>query len=209
MAATRRIHGVRARTMAGVVVAVAVLAVLPSVPAGAGGDPHPGPIDDVPIDPSDVAAPPVTMPGATDCFGDPLPPGTLFVPDTSPWTHWFYGTPGDDVIIGTSNPDMIDGGGGDDVICGYQGGDTVIGGEGADYVDGGGGYDDVVGDEGDDHLYGSAGGDALFGGEGSDDLFGELGDEFFDCGDTGSDFDIAIQDEGSSEWVIDCEVYIP
>ena len=147
----------------------------------------------------------------TDCFGEPIAMGTaLYVPDTSPWTHWFYGTPGDDVIIGTSGPDMIDGGGGHDVICGYQGGDELLGGEGVDHIDGGAGYDNVVGDEGDDVLYGSAGGDALFGGEGSDDLYGELVDEFFDCGTTGTDLDYANQGvDGFSEWVIDCEVFIP
>ena len=212
MAAMTMIQGWRARALAGA--AVAVLAVLPSVPAGAGGDPHAGHTDDVPVDLSDATA---TFPAGgipleplTDCFDDPIAWGTtLYVPDTSPWVHWFYGTPGDDVIIGTSGPDMIDGGGGHDVICGYQGGDTLIGGEGDDYIDGGGGYDDVVGDDGDDHLWGSAGGDAIFGGEGSDDLFGELGDEYFDCGDTGTDSDIAIEGEGYSEWVIDCEVFIP
>jgi hypothetical protein len=212
MAAMTMIQGWRARALAGA--AVAVLAMLPSVPAGAGGDPQASHTEDVPVGLSDATA---TSPAdgiphepLTDCFDDPIASGTtLYVPDTSPWTHWFYGTPGDDVIIGTSGPDMIDGGGGHDVICGYQGGDTLIGGEGDDYVDGGGGYDDVVGDEGDDHLWGSAGGDSLFGGEGSDDLFGELGDEYFDCGDTGTDSDIAIEGEGFSEWVIDCEVFIP
>lgn len=212
MAAMTMVQGWRARALAGA--AVAVLAVLPSVPAGAGGDPQAGHTDDVPVDLSDATATSpadgIPLEPLTDCFDDPIAWGTtLYVPDTSPWTYWFYGTPGDDVIIGTSGPDMIDGGGGHDVICGYQGGDTLIGGEGDDYVDGGGGHDDVVGDEGDDHLWGGADGDSLFGGEGSDDLFGELGGEYFDCGDTGTDFDIAIEGEGFSEWVIDCEVFIP
>lgn len=195
--ATNKVPGWRGRVVAGA--AAVALVTLPSASASASG------ATEAPVigSPGDLAQ-------LTDCFGDPVARGTtLYVPDTSPWTHWFYGTPGDDVIIGTSNPDMIDGGGGDDVICGYQSGDTLIGGEGADRIDGGAGYDDVVGDDGDDHLWGSAGGDALFGGEGSDDLFGELGDEFFDCGDTGTDADIAIQGEGASEWVIDCETYIP
>lgn len=208
--ATTRFRGWPVRVAAGA--AAALLAVLPSVPAAAGGDPDPH-TDDVPVDVTDAAPPPVVLSEVaplTDCFGDPVGVWTtLYVPDTSPWVHWFHGTPGDDVIIGTSGPDMIDGGGGDDVICGHQGGDNLIGGEGADRIDGGGGYDDVVGDDGDDHLWGSAGGDSLFGGEGSDDLFGDLGDEYFDCGTTGSDLDIAIQGEGFSEWVVDCEVYVP
>jgi Ca2+-binding RTX toxin-like protein len=111
--------------------ALALLALVPVGAVSAGSDPDPIHGGDVRADVTDDVAPPQPSESdyelSTDCFGEPLARGTaLHVPDTSPWTHWFYGTPGDDVIIGTSGPDMIDGGGGDDTICGYQGGEWVI-----------------------------------------------------------------------------------
>jgi Ca2+-binding RTX toxin-like protein len=193
------------------VAAVAAATAVPVGPAGAEPDPgNPGgnpvattPSGTVPRDMFEVDA-------GVDCFGDEIDPDTvLYAPDDPYHTSWFYGTEGDDVIIGTPESDWIDGLGGDDVICGYQGSDQVVGGPGADWVDGGGGYDDVIGENGDDHLYGSAGGDAIFGGPGSDRLYGELGGEYLDCGTAGSDNDFADGGEGTEDFVIDCEVFDP
>jgi Ca2+-binding RTX toxin-like protein len=181
-----------------------------TTPAAAGPDPGFPTGPPMPADPGDTVPRDVPLASGDDCFGNPIDPETvLYAPDDPHHTSWFYGTEGDDVIIGTPESDWIDGLGGDDIICGYQESDQVVGGGGADWVDGGGGYDDVVGNNGDDHLYGSAGGDALFGGPGSDRLYGELGNEYIDCGTAGSDDDFADGGEGSEEFVIDCEVFVP
>ena len=47
------------------------------------------------------------------------------------------GTPGDDVIVGTSAPDTIDGAEGNDTICGLAGEDEIDGGAGNDRLFGG------------------------------------------------------------------------
>lgn len=71
------------------------------------------------------------------------------------------GTAGNDVIIGSLEPDDIDGSGGDDVICGNGGNDTLYGGEGSDRL---------LGGDGDDELSGGGGGDDIDGGPGFDTL---------------------------------------
>jgi predicted extracellular nuclease len=91
------------------------------------------------------------------------------------------GTPGDDVIMGTNQSDVIVsfggddtifGGNGEDVICSGFGDDVVDGGNGKDYVDAGEGDDVIEGANGKDVILGGFGNDALDGGEGVDDLDG-------------------------------------
>src|SRR3989344_5727455 len=53
------------------------------------------------------------------------------------------GTSGDDVIVGTSNDDVINGNGGNDTICAQSDDDDITTGSGNDWVDGGNGEDDM------------------------------------------------------------------
>jgi Ca2+-binding RTX toxin-like protein len=89
------------------------------------------------------------------------------------------GTPGNDLLVGTSVADTMNGLGGDDLILGAGGDDAIDGGIGRDALFGGAGNDKVFG--GDD-------GDVLFGGGGIDDLNGDNGDDFiYAAGDRTSD----------------------
>ncbi|MBE9040754.1 hypothetical protein IQ235_08175, partial [Oscillatoriales cyanobacterium LEGE 11467] len=104
-------------------------------------------------------------------------------------------TDGDDDIIGTNDPDLIDaldgndrvdglfgddtinGGGGDDLLKGRRNNDLISGGEGADRIVGQGGDDTLLGGTGDDRLFGEAGDDVLEGGDGDDFLLGWKGND--------------------------------
>lgn len=86
-------------------------------------------------------------------------------------------TQGDDVILGTSGPDLIIAEGGNDTICGEAGVDVIIAGDGNDYIDAGAGDDDIRGGRGNDVIFGGDGADAIDGGRGNDEIFGEAGDD--------------------------------
>ncbi len=123
------------------------------------------------------------------------------------------GTPGDDFLPGTNDPDTITGlegndeifgQGGDDIIDAGEGDDVATGGAGSDTIDLGDGFDTGAGNAGDDIIFGGAGNDLLFGeltgetingitgndqlygGDGDDFMRGGLGDDYMDGG-TGSD----------------------
>lgn len=81
------------------------------------------------------------------------------------------GTPGPDVLTGTSLRDTISGLDGDDILSGRAG---------HDQLDGGAGNDLLMGDDGGDDLYGGAGDDMLLGGAGNDHLRGAEGDDILD-----------------------------
>ncbi len=70
----------------------------------------------------------------------------------------------DDYLVGTSDKDLMDGGGGDDVLYGRENADTLFGGTGRD---------EIYGEEGNDTVYGGSDDDSLFAGSGDDQLFGE------------------------------------
>lgn len=89
---------------------------------------------------------------------------------------------GNDVILGTSGPDLIlsltgadsiNGNGGSDTIFSGNGNDTINGGDGADSLNGQNGNDSVSGDEGNDLVVGGAGVDTLKGGAGNDFVTGQ------------------------------------
>ncbi len=101
------------------------------------------------------------------------------------------GTSGDDVLIGTSGPDVIcagagddrvEGRGGDDVIYGGDGDDVLVGESGDDRIFGGPGADHLEGTLGDDVLGGGPGDDTLLGAQGEDRLWGDLGDDLIEGG---------------------------
>jgi hypothetical protein len=101
------------------------------------------------------------------------------------------GTPGDDVIDGTSMPDAIDVGAGNDSVAAAQGEDCVVGGRGRDDVVGaqhrdalvgGAGNDRLSGDTHRDQLDGRSGRDHLRGGSGNDRLIGGTGHDYLGGG---------------------------
>jgi Ca2+-binding RTX toxin-like protein/GH24 family phage-related lysozyme (muramidase) len=67
----------------------------------------------------------------------------------------------DDLLIGDSNANSLNGGSGNDVLIGNGGNDTLEGGKGNDVIDGGKGDDIVIGGEGIDTLKGGEGKDTL------------------------------------------------
>lgn len=88
------------------------------------------------------------------------------------------GTPGNDDLDGSIDPDLIAGDAGDDSLYGHDGNDSLYGDEGDDLLAGG---------EGDDLLDGGSGSDTLWGGSGSDTIV--FRDGYDD--DVVMDFDIA------------------
>ncbi|HET6517815.1 MAG TPA: HYR domain-containing protein [Nitrosopumilaceae archaeon] len=102
------------------------------------------------------------------------------------------GTPGEDIITGTTLPDLIFGYGGDDIISGDKGNDCIFGGEGDDII---------FGDQGNDGLNGNEGNDIIKGQSGSDTITAGTGMDVIDGGDD-NDSCISNQD---SDLVIKCE----
>lgn len=78
------------------------------------------------------------------------------------------GTRGDDVLIGTSGPDVIASYAGDDQILGLGGNDVICAGRGDDILRGGGGNDKLAGRRGNDLLTGGRGRNVIDPGPGKD-----------------------------------------
>jgi hypothetical protein len=89
------------------------------------------------------------------------------------------GSPGGEVLRGTS---------GLDVICGRGGNDRIYGGAGHDLILGGKGDDRLYGGLGREHLLGGPGKDVLVGGPDEDELFGEGGADLLEARDSFGDF---------------------
>lgn len=96
------------------------------------------------------------------------------------------GAGGDDIIEGGSHVDRLIGGGGRDAVLGGSGDDvmgggdhrdTLRGGSGNDVISGGAERDFLRGDTGADALHGNGGDDRLFGDEGNDTIYGGEGDD--------------------------------
>ena len=79
-----------------------------------------------------------------------------------------YGTPANDVFVGTSGPNVLSGLAGDDILAGLGGDDLLIGDAGNDSLSGGDGNDTVWAGDGDDFITGGLGNDVLDGQNGSD-----------------------------------------
>lgn len=92
-------------------------------------------------------------------------------------------TPLDDVILGTSVGESINGRAGNDRICGGDGPDTIDGGAGDDHLWGDRGNDILIGNLGNDRAWGASGNDQIFGGPGTDRLFGGMGADIIDGND--------------------------
>jgi hypothetical protein len=162
-------------------------------------------VSNVPVPPADFPKPP--PPAA------PLPPvlptlptcaGKLATIIVARGTAHVSGTPGADVIIGSSLGETIDGAGGDDTICAGAGNDRVRGGAGDDLLVGDDGNDDVRGGTGNDRLAGGNGPDRVDGGSGNDlideqNLGGNGHDRLF--GGTGRDI---VRTAGATSDKVNC-----
>lgn len=93
------------------------------------------------------------------------------------------GDEGNDVIIGTWEPDILDGGPGNDYIAGAQGNDTIDGGKGSDTLAGADGNDLIHGGDGNDYVGAGPGDDTIDGGKGNDQLHGADGMDVVHGGD--------------------------
>ena len=103
---------------------------------------------------------------------------------------------GNDVIIGNTLINKIDGYKGDDDIHGGLGNDTLIGGSGKDKLQGGGGDDIIDGGKGKDKLKGGPGADTFMASKGTDTIYGfsiQEGDLLSGFGDTSG---LDISDSG-------------
>ena len=73
----------------------------------------------------------------------------------------------EDLFLGSSGNDVVQGDRNGDALYGNQGDDLLLGGTGDDLLVGGSGHDGLYGESGNDHLI-TQGGDAAFGGDGED-----------------------------------------
>ena len=103
-----------------------------------------------------------------------------------PYSAGLQALDGNDTIIGSLNPELINGNQGNDNIFGGDGYDTLRGGKGNDFIQANQGNDEVFGDLGKDTIYGEIGNDIIYGGKGEDILFGGDGNDII-YGDLGKD----------------------
>jgi hypothetical protein len=89
------------------------------------------------------------------------------------------GNQGRDRIYGTGGNNFLRGGMDDDTIVGADGNDTINGNQGNDIIFGGSGQNLLRGGKGDDSLYGGSGDDVLIGDFGTDVLTGGAGADLF------------------------------
>ncbi len=97
------------------------------------------------------------------------------------------GDAGNNLEIGTSEPDRIRGFGGIDLLRGGSGNDTIEGGDGPDSLYGDQGDDRLEGGAGDDVLRGGRGDDTLNGGDGEDTIRSDRDDDLI-LGSAGADY---------------------
>ncbi len=97
------------------------------------------------------------------------------------------GDGGNNLKIGTSDPDRIRGYGGVDLLRGSGGNDTIEGGDGPDSLYGDQGDDRIEGGAGDDVLRGGRGDDTLDGGDGEDTIRSDRDDDLI-LGSAGADY---------------------
>ncbi len=93
---------------------------------------------------------------------------------------------GNDTLVGSLNPELINGNEGDDNIFGGGGSDTLRGGRNNDLIQANQGNDQIFGDLGNDTIFGDLGNDTIFGGKDNDSLIGGNGNDLI-SGDLGTD----------------------
>jgi uncharacterized repeat protein (TIGR01451 family) len=88
-----------------------------------------------------------------------------------------FGTPGNDNLVGTFEPDIIYGLTGNDIIGGIGESDTIYGNQDDDFINGNQTNDMIFGGKGNDLLLGGKGNDQIYGDIGNDTLIGGLGQD--------------------------------
>ena len=111
---------------------------------------------------------------------------TIPVNFLTPYLAGLQALDGNDTIIGSLSPELINGNQGNDNIFAGGGSDTLRGGKGNDFIQANQGNDQVFGDLGNDTIYGETGNDTIYGGKGDDVLLGGNGDDII-YGDLGRD----------------------
>ncbi|NET28237.1 S8 family serine peptidase [Okeania sp. SIO1I7] len=104
----------------------------------------------------------------------------------APYPEGLQALDGNDTVIGSSNPELINGNKGNDNIFGGEGSDTLRGGRDNDLIYANQGNDLIYGEIGNDTIYGEIGNDTIFGGKENDLLLGEDGNDLI-SGDLGKD----------------------
>lgn len=110
-------------------------------------------------------------------------------------TEALKGSLEDDLLIGYTGADTINGADGADTLRGNGGADQLNGGAGMDTLTGDGGNDVLNGGRGWDSLHGGADNDTLYGDEGFDTMDGGAGDDSL-YGGAGADTYLHTQGEG-------------
>ena len=111
---------------------------------------------------------------------------TIPVNFLTPYLAGLQALDGNDTIIGSLSPELINGNQGNDNIFAGGSSDTLRGGKGNDFIQANQGNDQVFGDLGNDTIYGETGNDTIYGGKGDDVLLGGNGDDII-YGDLGRD----------------------
>ncbi|NEQ74867.1 MAG: S8 family serine peptidase [Okeania sp. SIO2C9] len=111
---------------------------------------------------------------------------TVSVNLLTPYPEGLQALDGNDTVIGSSNPELINGNKGNDNIFGGGGSDTLRGGRDNDLIYANQGNDLIYGEIGNDTIYGEIGNDTIFGGKENDLLLGEDGNDLI-SGDLGRD----------------------
>ncbi len=106
---------------------------------------------------------------------------------------------GNDTVIGSLSPELINGSQGNDSIIGGDGSDTLRGGKDNDLIEGSQGNDQIFGDLGNDTIYGDLGNDTIYGGKENDILLGGDGNDII-SGDLG--IDTLIGGSGNDTFVL-------
>jgi len=96
------------------------------------------------------------------------------------------GGDGNDSLVGGEGDDLLNGDAGNDILQGKEGDDTLNGGDDNDGLSGFTGNDVLNGERGFDRLFGGNGNDTLTGGNARDTLFGGAGDDSL-AGNDGDD----------------------
>jgi Ca2+-binding RTX toxin-like protein len=131
----------------------------------------------------------------------------------------FNGTNSNNTIVGSNDPDIVDGRAGNDLIFGYGDGsgvggtppvidpaggggadsDSLLGANGNDTVHAGGGADTLDGGAGLDSLNGGAGDDTLIGGAANDTMDGSEGSDTYWIAGTGNGADVYADSGAAGE----------
>jgi Ca2+-binding RTX toxin-like protein len=107
--------------------------------------------------------------------------------------HKLVGNAGNDTLIGSNGPDLMEDGAGDDSLKGNYGDDMLLATSGNDILRGEYGRDLLTGGTENDVLYGDGNWDTLWGDEGNDTMYGGYAE---DTMNGGSGNDVMYGDEG-------------